>query len=198
MRIHGTRLLVAALASVSAALCFAADATAPAKVPAPLPASVFQARRERLMKQLGPGVAVLYSKGEEDRDGFKSHPSFYYLTGVDEEGAILVLAPGERVYREALFLESVDPEAERWVGLRGMIGDSLRGALGFPIVGRTDAMNAMVMRALSHHPVLHMIAGPVSPNAPVPPESELYSKLQARVPGFRSRTRRARSPRCAR
>ena len=154
------------------------------KVPAPLPPSVFKARRERLMKQIGPGVAVLYSKGEEDRDGFKSHPDFYYLTGVDEEDAVLVLAPGERIYREALFLRSLDPEAERWTGVRGLIGDSLRRALGFEAVQRLGSLNATLLRTLGHHPTLHHIAAPVSPSAPASPESELYSKLQARIPGL--------------
>ncbi len=154
------------------------------KVPLPLPASVFKARRERLMKQLGPGVAVLYAKGGEDRDGFKSDPSFYYLTGVDEADAVLLLAPGERVQREFLFLKSIDPEAERWTGIRGMIGDSLRRALGFEQVQRVGSMNGVLLRTLSHHPTLHQIAPAVSPSASLPPESELYSKLQARIPGL--------------
>ena len=33
-------------------------------VPVSLAPEAFRIRRERLMKQLGPGVAVLYSKGE--------------------------------------------------------------------------------------------------------------------------------------
>src|SRR6185312_4732521 len=98
--------------------------------------TVFKARRERRMKQLGPGVAVLYSKGAEDRDAFKADPNFDYLTGVDEEEAVLVLAPAERTYREFLFLRSLDPEAERWTGVRAGIGDSLRNALGFSQVLR--------------------------------------------------------------
>lgn len=164
---------------------FAQNATPPAvPVIRPLPASVFKARRERLMKQLGPGVAVLYSKGEEDRDGFKADPSFFYLTGLDEQDAVLVLAPGERVYREYLFLKSIDPEAERWTGVRATIGDSLRTALGFEQVARASALNGVLMRTLSHAPILHHIAAAVSPSAPLPPESELYSKLQARIPGL--------------
>jgi Xaa-Pro aminopeptidase len=154
------------------------------RVPSPLPPSVFKARRERLMKQLGPGVAVLYGKGGDDDAGFKSDPNFYYLTGVDEEGAILVLAPGERVYREALFLKSVDSEAERWTGIRGLIGDSLRAALGFELVARAGALDGVLLRDLAHAPVLHMIAPAVAPGAPLPPESDLYSKLQARIPGL--------------
>lgn len=154
------------------------------KVGSRLPSSVYKARRERLMKQLGPGVAVLYSKGQEDRDGFQSDPSFFYLTGVDEADAVLVLAPGERVYREYLFLRSLDPEAERWTGVRAGIGDSLRSALGFPQVLRASALNGILNRVLAHHPILHHIAPPVGASAALSSESELYSKLQARIPGL--------------
>jgi Xaa-Pro aminopeptidase len=160
-------------------------ASPPAEAPPPrFPASVYKARRERVMKQLGPGVAVLYAKGEEDRDGFKSDPSFHYLTGIDEADAVLVLAPGERTDREFLFLRSVDPEAERWTGLRGLIGDSLRTALGFDRVNRLSSLNSSLLGLVGHNPVLHHIAPAVSPSAPLSPESELYSKLQARVPGI--------------
>jgi len=182
-----------AFAAVIATLApFTAPRTQPAParlqpaehVPAPLPASVFSSRRERLAKQLGPGVAVLYSKGGEDDAGFKSDPAFYYLTGVDEESAILLLAPGERIYREVLFLKSVDPEAERWTGLRGLVGDSLRSALGFENIQRVSALDGALLRDLSHHPILHMIAPAVASGAPLSPESELYSRLQARIPGL--------------
>ena len=177
-------LLPAVLAVAAPAVAFAQPASAPAARLAP---AVFKARREALMKTLGAGVAVLYSKGEEDRDGFQSDPSFHYLTGVDEADAILVLAPGERVYREFLFLRSVDPEAERWVGLRGLIGDSLRSALGFDNVLRTSSLNGTLTRLLQHHPTLHHIAPAASASSPVPPEIELYGRLQARMPGLASK-----------
>jgi Xaa-Pro aminopeptidase len=155
-----------------------------ASAASPLPASVFKARRERLMKQLGPGVAVLYGKGEEDRDGFKSHPDFHYLTGVDEPGAVLVLAPGERLNRDYLFLKALDPEEERWTGYRPALGDSLQRSLGFDVVRRTGALESTLQRLLAHQPVLHQIAEPVNASTPQPPEQELYGKLQARVMGL--------------
>jgi Xaa-Pro aminopeptidase len=184
--------LCAALAVVLSLPLAVADGPQPAaialaqpfeKVPAPLPPAVFKARRDRLAKQLGPGVAVLYSRGEELPDGFRSDPNFYYLTGVDEEGAVLVLAPGERIYREFLFLRSIDPEAERWVGPRPTLGDSLRDALGFENVLRASALNGTLARLVSHHPTLHLIAPPAALSAPVTPEQELYSKITARHPG---------------
>src|SRR6266487_2233800 len=58
--------------------------------------AVYRARRAALMKEMDEGVAVIYAEGREDGDGFRQSPDFFYLTGVQEEGAILVLAPRER------------------------------------------------------------------------------------------------------
>jgi hypothetical protein len=58
--------------------------------------SVYRARRAALMEQMKEGVAVVYAEGEEDGDGYRQSSDFLYLTGVQERGAILVLAPKER------------------------------------------------------------------------------------------------------
>jgi len=163
----------------------ARDATGPAAepVPAPLPASVFKARRARLMKILGPGVAVLYSKGSETPEGYRSDPDFFYLTGIDEEGAAVALAPGERTFREVLYLRSVDPESDRWTGVRALIGDSLRTALGFERIRRTSSLEGSLVPFLAHNPVLHAIARAEVSESKTP-EAELYSKLQSSIPGL--------------
>src|SRR5260221_5133742 len=84
--------------------------------------SVYKARREALMKEMGEGVAVIFAEGQEDGDGYRQSSDFLYLTGVTEEHAVLVLAPKERTHREFLLLPSRDPEAERWTGERDPVG----------------------------------------------------------------------------
>src|SRR6185503_18973889 len=66
--------------------------------------SIYHARRAALMKEMEEGVAVIYAEGREDGDGFRQSSDFFYLTGVHEENAILVLAPRERTHREFLLL----------------------------------------------------------------------------------------------
>src|SRR5204863_8928542 len=88
--------------------------------------SVYRARRDALMKEIGEGVAVLFAKGREDGDGYRQGSDFFFLTGVNEPDAVLVLAPKERTYREFLLLPSRDPEAERWTGERDPIDAALR------------------------------------------------------------------------
>ena len=57
--------------------------------------SVYAARRAALMKVMAGGVAVVYAQGEEDYAGYRQSGDFFYLTGVEEKGGILVLAPKE-------------------------------------------------------------------------------------------------------
>ena len=142
---------------------------------------VYRARRERLMKRLGDGVAVLYSRGEEDRDGFLQDSDFHYLTGVEDPGAVLVLSPSERVFKEWLFLKPRDQDDERWTGERADIGDALRLATGFERILRTTALNGRVVALLRNTHTLHQInqAGNLDGKAP---ERELYGKLQAAIP----------------
>lgn len=57
----------------------------------------FSARRARLFEQIADGVAVILA-GEEHIYPVKFHqsPDFYYLTGIEDPGAVLVLAGAKR------------------------------------------------------------------------------------------------------
>lgn len=181
--------LVLALAGALFLIIPLAGAQAPLSPAAPFPPEVFKARRERLMKELGGGVAVLHARGEEDRDGFKQDGDFYYLTGVVEPGAVLVLSPEERRDKEWLFLKPRDPEAERWVGERMPLGEALRKAAGFEKILRTSALERRLVRLVETAKTLHMINQPGSLDGPAPPEKELYGKLMGRVPDLSLKNR---------
>ena len=187
--------------SCSAALLFvvaccatpatAADATtgaaaAPAERFAP---EVYAERRAKLMKQLGSGVAVLYARGEEDRDGYLQDPDFEYLTGFDEPGAVLVLSPSERVYKEWLFLKPRDQDAERWTGERPDIGDALRKDTGIDRILRTNKLASRMVELLRNTHTLHVINQAGDLDGPLPPERELYNKLAGRIPGLEVKDR---------
>ncbi|HTY10174.1 MAG TPA: aminopeptidase P N-terminal domain-containing protein [Bacteroidota bacterium] len=100
------------------------------------PSSEHKERRERFMHDIGAdAVAVFFSATEKSRNGDNGYPfrqddNFYYLTGFNEENAILVLNPkgvvlrDERdstksdTVREILFVQPRDPSMERWTGRR--------------------------------------------------------------------------------
>src|SRR5262249_37574415 len=138
MRPPHAAILIAIVQTLCAATAHAAAAAIP---PAqPFPTAVYEARREKLMKQLGGGIAGLYARGEEDADGYRQDSDFYYLTGLNEPGAVLVLSPQERVYKEWLFLKPRDTDDERWTGERPSIGDPLRNSTGIDRILRTTAL----------------------------------------------------------
>ena len=142
----------------------------------------FHARRLALMDSLGGGTAVLYSSGQTADAGYRADSDFWYLTGIDEEGAVLVLAPGEPD-REILLLPPRDIEAERWTGKRPALTEAHREALRFDRVFRTPRLNRLLVRNMKHDPVLHLISGLVPPSRPVPRDLELYRDVSARIPG---------------
>lgn len=81
-------------------------------------------RRERLMRMMEPGSIAVLPAAEEtmrNRDTahlFRQDSDFYYLTGFEEPGALLVLAPGRAHGEVILFCQERDPVFERWNGER--------------------------------------------------------------------------------
>jgi Xaa-Pro aminopeptidase len=182
--------LAAALA-ISPALAGAAPAdpalpvlTEPGQMQAP---AVYAARREALMKAMGEGVAVVFAEGAEDKDGYRQSSDFLYLTGVEEKGAILVLAPKERTYREFLFLPSRDPEAERWTGEREPLSAALRTKYGFERIHRGNPLGLLLDLA-TRSPTLWQVTRPSAGGEARPRDLELYGKVQSRVPGVGTKT----------
>ena len=148
---------------------------------------VFKARRQALMASLDGRVAVLY--GAESRGGgvveelFVQESDFYYLTGVSEPGAALILAPGEKQYKEILYLQPRDPDDENWNGRRPPLGDALEDATGFPEVRRIGRLGSDLTDMLQRSRRAAFLGPIVSATAPVPPALDVLQKAQSRVPG---------------
>jgi Xaa-Pro aminopeptidase len=122
-----------------AVLALAASVAAP---PPELPASVYAARRARVMQELGGCVAVLAAQGSVSgvTEDFRQDDDFYYLTGVNEPNAWLLLAPKAKYDKVSLFLAPRDPEHERWTGPREPLSPALLTKYGVDVVrrGRPD------------------------------------------------------------
>lgn len=87
------------------------------------PASVYHARRVALGLKLDGGVAVLFAAKEPVLDfmAYRQDSDFYYLTGWNEPGAVLlVVGPKEakpsHAYREVLFLPTRNLRIEQYTG----------------------------------------------------------------------------------
>jgi Xaa-Pro aminopeptidase len=150
-------------------------------------ADVFKARRETLMESLDGGVAVLYgatdSGGSIVKGGFIQESSFYYLTGISEPGAALILAPGERRYKEILFLQSRDPDVENWDGRREPLGEALNEATGFDRVVRINTLPSNLTAMLQRSKKAVFLGPIVSAKTDIPEALGILRAGQSRVPG---------------
>ena len=138
------------------------------------------------MEALDGGVAILYGATGSNgivKGGFVQDSNFYYLTGVSEPGAALVLAPGEHRYKEILYLQPRDPEVEDWDGRREPLGDALNEKLGFERVARTNRLPRELTAMLQRSQKAVFLGPIVSATSELPQELRMLRDAQARVPG---------------
>ena len=82
------------------------------------------ARRNRVMARLdADAMLILWSAPTQRYSAdidyeYRQDSNLYYLTGVLQEGTILVLMPGNVSHREVLFIKDRDPLREHWEGRR--------------------------------------------------------------------------------
>ncbi len=92
----------------------------------PLPPEFHAANRQKLAQSIGPeAIAIIDTADVLRRRGdfeypFRPDSNFYYLTGIDEPEAVLLLAPGHpnEHLREILFLRETDDTMALWTGPR--------------------------------------------------------------------------------
>lgn len=138
------------------------------------PVENYRARRTALASRLNDGIAVVFGaiepEGGAATTGFRQSDNFYYLTGVTEPGAIVLLmpnptdAPGarnpelEKLSREILFLPPKNPTQERWTGPKLSPSDAdVRHRTGFDTVMASEAFERELRRALAHYAILYTV-----------------------------------------
>ncbi len=92
----------------------------------PMSPEFFKRNRKRLIEKLLPDGLVVLAGNEPmpwsgDQDYlFRQNSDFYYLTGIDEENAMLCLCPHhpDPALREVLFVKHADPTMVIWYGKR--------------------------------------------------------------------------------
>ena len=127
--------------------------------PAELPVEVFQQRRTRLLAELGDCAAVISSQGEMQgiTEDYRQDADFFWLTGINEPDAHLLLQPKSPYRKVVLFLKSRDPEAERWTGPREPVSPELLKKYGVDRVMRGSPESTLVGTGL-HHDCVAIIA----------------------------------------
>ena len=91
------------------------------------------------MERLGPDAMLILWSAPAQRYSldidyeYRQDSNLYYLTGITQEGTILVLMPGNVARREVLFVKDKDPAQEHWRG-RTLTTDEARARTGIDTV----------------------------------------------------------------
>src|SRR5262245_12715749 len=108
-----------------------------------------RARREEVMKRMGD-KAIMILFGAEPRVytndvdyHYRQENNLYYLTGVNQEDATLVLIPGAKRTREILFMPPRDPRNETWHG-HMMSAAEARARSGIQEVWASGSLNGFL------------------------------------------------------
>jgi len=127
--------------------------------PPELPVAVYEQRRARLLAALGDCAAVISSQGEVNgiTEDYRQDADFYWLTGINEPDAHLLLQPKSPYRKVVLFLKPRDPEAERWTGPREPVSPELLKKYGVDRVLRGSPDSALAGTGL-HHDCVAIIA----------------------------------------
>ncbi|HEU4732222.1 MAG TPA: Xaa-Pro peptidase family protein [Kofleriaceae bacterium] len=109
---------------------------------------VYRRRRKAVMDRLKTGATLVVN--EMQFDGLREGMDFYYLTGIDEPGAALLLDPAAP-YPEILFLRPLDVELERRDGERTVIpSQALEATSGLSRIVRTTALPGALLAGCAH------------------------------------------------
>lgn len=148
-----------------------------------LGADVYRKRRKALMDKLKTGATLVVN--EMRFDGNREGMDFYYLTGIDEPEAALLLDPASPD-PEVLFLRRLDVELGRVDGERTTLPSQLlESTSGIPVIRRTDAIRGLswyLLRACGHGG-LNYVGDLVPAPQPKPKVMTYYTEAQERSYG---------------
>jgi len=157
---------------------------AAAPLSAQAPASEYAARRDSLAASMSEGVLIAIGGHEpvEDYLSFYPSPSFYYLTGVTEPDAVLVMVKRAAVTSATLFVQPRDPAREAWTGTR-LGPDGMTRATGLP--SRTlDALDPALDSLLAAAGTLQVV-GDLAGDGYATRDQQFVSALRTEHPNVR-------------
>jgi len=134
------------------------------------PNSEYQARRAQLRNKVDGPVVIFGYTGREDASDvaiFFQEPYFYYLTGHDQPGAVLLLVPEATIGkpvdgpREILYLPPRDPAEEKWEGPKLSPTDAgIAEKTGFQTVEPVANLRADLMRLAKSYASFYTLLPP--------------------------------------
>lgn len=159
------------------------------------PLAAFHDRRARLVRgTAGDGVVVLYGYSEADVAAtvtpFRQNEEFYYLTGWNEPGAIMLLVPkahasgaAAELGKEVLYIPSHDRGEEKWTGPKLAPDDAdASSATGFPTVRNVSQFASDLKEALKDFPKIYSELTPQPESGEECFQADMVKKLRDLAP----------------
>ena len=141
-------------------------------------------RRQEAMKRMGDkSIMVLFSTEPRiytyDVDyHYRQENNLYYLTGINQDGAALVLIPGAKKTKEILFVPKRDPRRETWTG-HMLSNDEARGRSGVQEVWDMQLLNGFLATLAPKAEAAIAKRGPAAK-----PNAELLAQWQSEFQNF--------------
>ena len=154
-----------------------------------IPQQEYAKRRNKVLSSLRGSAGVIFA-GEENsliESFWKPHAHFEYLTGIiNEPGAMLLFDSTNPIKAKQiiLFLPPLNPEKEKWDGLRDELGNQLREETGCQTILRTTYLHSVLLDIALRSPSFATLMPPTSINSPVAPDLSLWRKLSERIPNL--------------
>jgi Xaa-Pro aminopeptidase len=158
-----------------------AVALAPLTATAQISQQEYQQRRAALAQRMGEGVLIALGSEEPAQDylSFFQNSSFYYLTGVKEPGAALLMVKRGGRVTTTLFVEQRDPMREAWSGKR-MGPQGAARLTGLPARLSDSLVDAIDSAIVSTDTLLYVV-GNVQPTRTVlSPEDQFVNGIRAK------------------
>jgi Xaa-Pro aminopeptidase len=155
------------------------------------PSSEYQARREKLRTALDAPLVLFGFTGHEDASEvavFFQEPYFYYVTGHNEPGAVVVLVPSAPANvnvigaHEVLYLPPRDHSEEQWEGPKlGPDDPSIATTVGFESVRSTEKLAADLKALAKAFPAVYTVMPPI-PEDGYPHFTYMLASLRLNLP----------------
>ena len=141
----------------------------------------FMRRRGALMEKAGDGLILLFGESMPLPGAhFHQDNDFYYLTGVEDPGAALVLVPGTK--ESYLFLPQQTPREELMGGANLLKADKAKEKTGFTEIHQVSFFDEFIGRSLSRAGLtLHLRLSPADTIDNARYETLIFTARQARL-----------------
>lgn len=149
----------------------------------------FQSRRKKVLASLKGAVGVVFAGdgGDPLIGSWRPNCFFEYLTGIrDERGAAILFDPThpDPDMRIVLVLKPLDPELERWDGLRDGIGVELNARYGMTKVIRSYHLPHWLSNAARRSKRLACLHPFSNYTQPVSPDLKIFQEIAGRMVGI--------------